>query len=266
MDAGLGVLGEAPPACRLHAISNVIGAYVECGRTDRLADRVRASIDYYRACGDAWGEGLALAALGCLVGMHDADEAERLAYQSLRLHREIGDAWGEGLVLMALASLAESRGDLELALTRYEESQRLSEPIGADLSGVIRAVAGQARLVAQLGDAKRSLSLAERAWQLSQGTGNRRAIGRALIEVARAQTLLGNPSVAKARLEEAFALLSHRHWESVQAECVRMLVELSIEDGDVGGAERWLGELMAIDPEEDLETLAARIADLRAQA
>ena len=266
MDAGLDVLGEAPPACRLHAISNVIGAYVECGRTDRLTNRVRASIDYYRASGDAWGEGLALAALGCLTGMHDANEAERLAYQSLRLHREIGDAWGEGLVLMALASLAEARGDLELALTRYEESQRLSEPIGADLSGVIRAVAGQARMVGQLGDAPRSLSLAERAWQLSQGTGNRRAIGRALIEIARAQMLLRNPSAAKTRLEEAFALLSHRHWESVQAECVRMLVRLSIEEGDIGGAERWLGELAAIDPEQDLEAWAARIADVRRRA
>jgi len=264
IEKGLETLGSAPPACRLHAISNVIAGYIECGCTDRLAGRVKDSIEYYRQCGDAWGEGLALAALACSVVIHDAGEAERLAYQSLRLHREIGDGWGEGLVLMSLAGLAEARGDLELALTRYQESQRLSEPIGEDLIGVIRTIAGQARLVGQLGDADRSLKLAKRALELSRGSGDRFSTGVALIEVGRAGARLGDASIATERLEEAFALLSDRHWRTMQSECAWMLAGLCVDVGDIGGAERWLSELVAIDSEDArIEDVAARIAKMR---
>ncbi len=261
---GLEVLGDRPPACRLHAMSNVIAGYIECEQTDRLVGRLRDSIAYYRQCGDAWGEGLALAALACSVASQDRREAERLAYQSLRLHREIGDAWGEGLVLVSLAGLAEARGDLELALTRYQESQRLSEPIGEDLIGVIRTIAEQARLVGKLGDAGRSLKLAERSLDLSRGSGDRFSTGVALIEVGRARSLLGDVSIARERLEEAFALLSDRHWRTMQCECAWMLAGLSVDVGDIGGAERWLSELAAIDPEDArIEEMAARVGRMR---
>ncbi|MFC2106581.1 hypothetical protein ACFLS0_07530, partial [Candidatus Bipolaricaulota bacterium] len=181
--AGRRLLKEGVPENRLHAMANVICTYAGQGEDlEGHIQRARSSVDFYRNCCDVWGEGLAMAAWASMEGYLDETRAESLAYQSLRLHREAGDAWGEGLVLMSLARLAESNGNLELALARYGESQRLSEPIAADLVGVINAIAGQARVTGRLGNAERSEQLAKQAVRLSRGIGNRLQTGRALID------------------------------------------------------------------------------------
>ena len=190
--------------------------------------------------------------------------AESLGYQSLRLHREAGDAWGAGLALMFLGRMAEHQGNLELALTRYEESQRLSEPIAEDIIGVITAVAGRARVTGLLGDVERCEQLAEEALRLSRGVGYRLMVGSALIELARARRLRGDSASARRLLEEAFGLFTHRKWSERQACCAVLLLNLALDEEDIGAAERWLREASMLHPErEDLGELADAVQRLR---
>ena len=262
---GLKSLKEGMPQDRLHAMANVICAYAGPGEDlEGHIQRAKSSVDFYRSCHDVWGEGLAMAAWAAMEAHRDEGHAESLAYQSLRLHREAGDSWGEGLVLLFLARIAESGGDLELALARYGESQRLSEPIATDIIGVVNAIASQARVTGKLGDAERSEQLAEQALRLSRGIGNRFQIGCALIELARARRLLGDCASARQLLEESFSLLSHRQWSHLQANCAVLLLELALDEQDVGAAERWSREAFMLEPENvDLVPLSERLNELR---
>ena len=265
LGAGLRLLKESVPENRLHAMANVICAYAGQGEDlEGHIQRAKSSVDFYRNCHDVWSEGLAMAAWAGMESYRDEACAESLAYQSLRLHREAEDAWGEGLVLQSLARMAESGGNLELALARYEESQRLSEPIAADIIGVINAIASQARVTGRLGNAEKSEQLAEQALRLSRGIGNRLQTGRALIELARARRLLGDPTSARQLLEESFSLLSHRQWSRLQANCALLLLEVALDERDVGAAERWFREASMLEPENvDLVSLSERLNELR---
>jgi DNA-binding SARP family transcriptional activator/predicted ATPase len=262
---GLKLLGDEQPKTRLHAMGHVISTYANDGtELEACARRIRASVEFYRACQDKWAEGLALAAWGAIESYRDEALSESLAYQSLRLHRQVGDAWGEGLVLLSLARMAETQGNLDLALTRYEESQRLSEPIAADIVGVIEAIAGQAWVTGRMGDAQASESLALEALRLSRGTGNRVQIGRALMALARARQMLRDTASANELLEEAFAMLTHRQWSRLQARCALSLLELAIDAADTGSADRWFREASMLAPEhEELPPLQQRLERLR---
>lgn len=263
--AGLKMLGSKAPESRLHAMANVICAYANTGTdVDGHSQRVQSSVEFYKACQDMWAEGLATAAWAVIENYRDETQAETLAYQSLRLHREVGDAWGEGLVLLFLARLAEMQGSLDLALSRYEESQRLSEPIAADIVGVIEAIAGQAWVTGRQGNASASETLAMQALRLSRGIGNRLQVGRALMALARARRMLDDATSAKELWEEAFATLTHRQWSPLQASCAVSLLELSIDALDVGSADRWFREASMLEPgHEDLTSLAEKLEELR---
>ncbi len=266
LSKGLELLGEGAPKDRLHAMANVICAYANVGRDqEALAARISESVRFYRECGDLWGEGLALGAWAVqLSKLGDGDAAEKLAYRSLHAHREIGDAWGEGLALMFLARLAERRGELELALARYEESQRLSEPIASDIVGVIDSITSQARVSLALGNAEQADVLATRALELSRGVGNRLFTGGALVELAQAHRALGKTESAKRLLEEAFQMLSYRLWRRYQATCARRLADLAISEADIGRAEQWLREACALDPQHpDLSEIRERVTSVK---
>lgn len=266
LTAGLALLEEEPPDDRLHALANVVCAYANAdGDVEGHTQRVKRSVDFYRGCDRTSGEGLAMAAWAELETHRDEKRAESLAHESLRLHREAGDAWGEGLVLSLLARISELQEQLELSLSQYEESQRLSEPIAADISGVIDAISSQARVTGKLGRAKRSEQLAEQALRMSRGVGNRYQIGRALIELACAKRLLRDSASARRLLEEAFTLLNHRRWSSQQASCAVMLCEVALDEADVGAAERWFQEASLLKPENVLlGSLSEKMTKLRA--
>ena len=265
MRRGLGLLTSCAAQSRLQAMCYVICGYANAfGDLEKHVQQVGLSIAYYRDHGDLWGEGLATGAYAALESWRDSTLAESLSYQSLRLHREAGDAWGEGMALSLLAIMAELRGDFELARERYQESQRLSEPIANDIIGVLYAVIGQSRVTAKIGDMITSETLAERALQLCRGTGYRLPTGMALLQLARAYKVRGDRAAAEGAAFEAFSLISQRMWNDKQSECALFLLELSLEDEDLGAAERWYREVRALTPKrEGLPILEAKLHSLR---
>jgi len=265
MESGLRLLEDQEPKTRLHAMAYVICTYAHSGcDIERFSRLAQASVEFYRIHQDTWAEGLSTAAWGSIEGYRDVNLAESLAYQSLRLHREAGDAWGAGLVLLFLARIAERHGHFDLALARYEESQRLSEPIASDIVGVIEAIAGQSRVMGKLGNSQTSEALALEALRLSRAIGNRLQIGRALVSLASARRLLRDEASAKELLEEAFSLLTHRQWSDLQAKCAVLLLELALDGLDIRAAHRWLQEATLLKSNHaDLPSLIHRLEKLQ---
>jgi tetratricopeptide (TPR) repeat protein len=262
---GMKLLPETTPQDRLHAMANVIYAAASFGRErEANGERIRKSLAFFRERNDLREEAVALASWATVEMYHDNDHADLLAQQGLRLHRDMGDRWSEGIMLHLLARLAESRGELELALKQYQEAQRLNEPFTADAFGVLSSLICQARVTGRLGRTEDSMRLAEQALRLSRETGYRLQIGRSLLELARASRSVGDAASAKTRLEEAFALLNQRQWGDLQATCARMLSELALDESDLGTAAHWLREASMLQPDDAaIPLLSLKLEQLR---
>lgn len=246
---GMDIFHAGVPSDRLQAMANIIHATSGLGEErGKNGSRLKGSIAYYKSQGDRRGEALALGAWAMVESYHDREVAETLACQSLRLHREIGDRWGEGLALHLLARLAEADKHYELALSRYEDAQRLNEPFTRGAFGVISTIIAQARMCSSMGRLRDSKRLSEEALRLSQESGYRFQIGRSLLELGRATRGLGQIQESKAHVEKAFSLLAQKRWVPLQVQSARILAEIALEEADTGSAKRWLHEAMTLDP------------------
>jgi len=261
---GLELLPDAPPSTRLHAFASQIYSYACFGRErDENRRRLEECLQFYRERGDRWGEAFALACRGALERYTDEAKSEDFALRSLRIRRDIGDVWGEGLMQFRLAQIAESKSEFKLALERYHEAQRLYEPISKDPFGRISVLIAEARVLLNLGHAERSLEVADEATRKSWESGYKFQIGRSLVELARASRALGDLSSAKEHLKTAFSELANVRWHDLQAGCARLLVEIAVDEADLGAAQRWLHEAQTLEPNhEENEALAARVKEL----
>ena len=265
LDEGIRVLPDVPPKDDLHAMANLI--YADgCFSRERAANlrRARESLTYYRSAGDVWGEAFALAEIASIEGYHDRSASEEYAKQSLRLRREIDDRAGVAVTQFALARLAEANGDLELALSRYEEAGRMNVPFSNDGFGGISVLIAQARVLAKLGRAEESARYASQAIRRGHETGYKFQIGRSLIELGRTARAMGALEDAKGYLSEAFATVAKIRWHELQAACARLLVRIALDEKDLGAAEQWLQEAAALDPDhEEMKELTAALEKLR---
>ena len=265
---GLKLLSGMELDDRLHAMANILYAGVSFGQErDENSERLMQSIDFYRAQADLWGEGSALGTWATVETFHDSMRVEQLAQESLRLHRGLKDQWGESIALFLLARAAELQGNLKLSLARYQDAQRLTEPFTRDGFGVISTILGQARVELRLGHGETSRQLAEEALRLGRKTGYGFQIGRALLELARATRSIGESACAEDNLEEAFRLLNHQRWSSLQAACAVQLLELALDESDEISAERWLREASVLKPNDpSITQLSARLEQMKSQA
>jgi len=227
--------------------------------------RAGESLTYYRDAGDLWGEAFALAELASIEGFHDRSASEEYGMQSLRLRREIDDRAGVAVTQFALARLAERNGDLELALSRYEEAGRVNVPFSNDGFGGISVLIAQARVLARLGRAEESARYAETAIRRGRETGYKFQVGRSLIELGRTAWAMGTLDSAKGYLSEAFTTVARIRWHELQAACARLLVRVALDEEDLGAAEQWLREAADLDSDhEEMEELATLLNELRA--
>ena len=260
-----------PP--RLQALAYVIASYSRDSpigyrgdRTQLLEDRrlLEASIASFDQSDHLWGVALAKGALAALIAVDDHVAGEAMAHESLHLHRSLGDRWGESITLFTLARIAEAEGDLELARSRYLQSQRLSEPISDEMIAVINSVYRRASIAARLGEYEGAEALGLQALSLSVQAEHPTLAARAKVVLAQVELAKGEGSKARQYLEEAMAQLSSNIWREEMLACALMLGNLAAEEGDRGAAEHWYREAEAID-DQSLET-NQRVEHLRPSA
>jgi len=270
LEEGMRRFADASCDSRLQALANVIASYARdtavgyCGdRTQLSEDRARleSSIAYYEAEGIAWGAGLAKGALAASISIDNCESAEAMAYDSLHVHRSLGDKWGESIALFTLARIAEAEGDLELARSRYLQSQRLSEPISDEIIAVINAVYRRASIAARLGEFEGAEALALQALELGEQAGHPALASRAKIVLAQVEMARGNLDEARQYLEEAIPRFATRIWREEMITCALLLANLASQEGDRGTAEHWYREAEVLDA-HNLET-RQRVGHLR---
>jgi hypothetical protein len=95
----------------------------------------------------------------------------------------------------------------------------------------------------------------------------RLAESRGELELASAARSVGDTVSARRNLEDVFALLNHRQWIDLQIDCAVLLLELALDDRDIGLAEKWRQEaiLLAVDAER-LAVLEEKLDELKSDS
>ncbi|WP_406641555.1 BTAD domain-containing putative transcriptional regulator [Amycolatopsis sp. WGS_07] len=138
---------------------------------------------------------------------HDAAAQEADVREAVRLFRQSGERWGMSLALNSLAEVLGRRGELEEAVSCYEESIRVISEIGS-AEDILFARGRQAHLFWQLGDeaaAAAAVAAAERDARTVSFPDSLAFLAQTKAELARWR---GDPAEARRELNRAEALLS----------------------------------------------------------
>jgi hypothetical protein len=147
-------------------------------RHDRDAARARyeESLGLFRATGDGMGTGLVLDALGLAAAEHgDIGAAHVLFAESLSLLRAAGDRYDLAQVLVDAGTASLLNGDMQAAKSLLLEGMRLWRDIGVR-SGIVRGLAGLARVAAAEGAAERAGRLFGATRALLPASGRLRSV------------------------------------------------------------------------------------------
>ncbi|MCI0521576.1 MAG: tetratricopeptide repeat protein, partial [Chloroflexi bacterium] len=172
-EAGLQRLEALPPGWEL-AFANVLIAFSsDYINLEEVEQRLRVSVAIYRQGQDAWGEALALEALGSALAAARKEGAEQAVLKSLELRRQLGDLWGCTLALFTLARIAELEHELELAGERYRQSLDLRRGLGEDQAGVALCLNSLGRIACKGGRYEQARQAFGEGLRLAQDTGSR---------------------------------------------------------------------------------------------
>ncbi|BAY31582.1 TPR repeat-containing protein [Nostoc carneum NIES-2107] len=113
----------------------------------------------------------------------DIERALSLYQQSLEISEHIGDDQGKAITLHNMAGVIAQQGDIERALFLYQQTLELLESVG-DFSNKSATLNNIAKAIADLGDIQRAVSLWHESLKISQGIGDFRSQGEILTNLA----------------------------------------------------------------------------------
>jgi ATP/maltotriose-dependent transcriptional regulator MalT len=107
------------------------GANIGAGHIERAIELFDESHVMFSIYDDDWSRALSINAAGRAATLRgDFDEAERLVAESVRYFERAGVEWAKALVNDDLAILAESRGDIEAAISGMEGAREAAVELG----------------------------------------------------------------------------------------------------------------------------------------
>ncbi len=178
------------------------------GADERATERVTESVRRAREHGDLWNESLALCLLGALATRRgDFGDADRNYNTALLILRGMDHRWGVGIALIGHAISAETQHDLDTADRCYREALDIHRDI-AVFPELARCLAGVGRIAHAQGAVAQGYDYLSEGLLLSQSTGQRAGVARALDSVAQLATSDGFAEGA-VRLSGAAAGVRH---------------------------------------------------------
>jgi predicted ATPase/class 3 adenylate cyclase/DNA-binding CsgD family transcriptional regulator len=165
------------------------------------------------------------------VRLGHSEQGETLCQESLALFRAIGDTKGTGTAVLHLAMVAQARGDLVEARSRYEECLVLSREVG-DKSLVAWALESSAEIAILQGEYARARPLLEESLALFREVSNTSGVATSLKWSALMMFSQGDLARAHAVAEESLALYKEIGSKSEEAEVLSVLAEITFYQGD----------------------------------
>lgn len=190
------------------AAFNELGIIVADSRGDvRQAEQYHlSSLAAHRRIGSLEGITAALVNLGaCHFELDELVEADRLWTEAAGTCSLLGYRQREAAILNNLGSLAEERGDKDLALRHYERSLELRRDIG-DTAGIARVLPNLGRLAHSRADHTRARQLFQEALDMSLAAGQSDAIVHSRSMLIRSLAALGRFREAAAQARAALEL------------------------------------------------------------
>jgi predicted ATPase/DNA-binding CsgD family transcriptional regulator len=150
------------------------------GRIDDAVACADEALEIATGSGDRWNQGYALGTRAAAAGHQGAlREAEQLAVAALAVMREIDQQWGVARTLLGLGDLARLTGDAGGAQQRYLEALAILRELDAKPE-IARCLVGLGRIATTQGDHQLAARHLSESITLSQSTGSRIGVIRAL--------------------------------------------------------------------------------------
>jgi predicted ATPase/DNA-binding NarL/FixJ family response regulator len=195
--AGLELCGAAGAQFWAAAALNLLSeAALHAGRADAAAVHADQALTIARTAGDGWNQGYALGIQGAVAGHRgNFREAQQLAEAALAVMRDIDQQWGVARTLLGLGDLARLTGDLPAAQRRYLEALSSLREVSARPE-MARCLAGLGRIAMEQGDLALARQRLSESIELSDSTGSRIGVIRALDAFAALALLEARPQRA----------------------------------------------------------------------
>jgi predicted ATPase/DNA-binding CsgD family transcriptional regulator len=178
------------------ALNLLTEAALHAGRADEAAAHADQALAIARMAGDRWNEGYALGIQAAVAGHRgNLREAQQLAEAALTVMRDIDQQWGVARTLLGLGDLARLTGDLRTAQEHYLEALTSLREVSARPE-MARCLAGLGRIAMEQGDLALARQRLSESIELSDSTGSRIGVIRALDAFATLTLLEARPHLA----------------------------------------------------------------------
>ncbi|MEP7134536.1 MAG: tetratricopeptide repeat protein, partial [Chloroflexota bacterium] len=165
----------------------------------------------------------------------DLDRALSLYEESLQLIEQLGDKQGKAASLHAIAKVFLTRGDLDRALSLYEESLTLHEQFG-DKQGKATSLSQMAEVFLTRGDLDHALSLYEESLALKEQLGDKKGKSTSLYQMAEVFLGRGDLDRALSLYEESLALDEQLGDKKGKAASLHAIAQVFLTRGDLDHA------------------------------
>jgi tetratricopeptide (TPR) repeat protein len=231
---------------------------------DDVASELERALSLYTSLEDRLQIIEALNLLGILY-MERGNIADAVACyeRALGTAREIGYLYGEARILCNLGNLSYVQGQIDKALTLYDEVIPLFEALG-ERRGEAQVRVNRASVRCSFfGGSEVVLADAETALAHYREMGEAIGQGQCLSVLGQIALQRGQLERARTCLEEGLGLVLNagERWIGAQTYCV--LADLSLEEGNPNDALRYVEEAEAICCDLGLEALAVAVLSLR---
>lgn len=216
--------------------------------------------------GDLLGEAAMRSSLGSLyMSKRQTEEAGRQFAQALALWRQLGDRHGSALVQHDIAYLNRMDGNLELALTRWQEAIGTLQVYG-DRVAEAHALQNMAQVYLDLGDDSRAHEFLSRAQQICVNFGNRRVGAQVLHRLGELQVRRGELDLAHDSYRQVLATVRAAHDQIGECYALLGLGTVQLKRGDLPTAIQTLTDAQDLAAGVNEPMVRGRVRLVRAEA
>ncbi|MBR1414253.1 MAG: tetratricopeptide repeat protein [Prevotella sp.] len=223
----------------IQALNNIGTNYRRLGSLEQAANYHQQAIMLCSSLNDQTSErasrnkGVSLNGMGnVLMGLGNAEQADRIFQQALQGERAIGNKRGQAINLANIGSIKRQLGQIDSARYYYQQSLEMNQQINSTLGiGLCHIRFGE--LDEQSGQLEKAINEYQTAYQLLEHVGDDWHWLDAVLNVAHLYILQGNVAEARTYLDMAGQTVERMGSQDYQVRVYRLRYELYEKTGNI---------------------------------